>query len=130
MYSSTFRVCPPLRTDKPAPVNLYDEAAKVVACVEVNYVVSASSKTHFSSVPVVIQESDEDFESAVTACKYLNISLHQSQIVSSPGFVIVKKEENALSVISHDVTGQTIRAVKSRRPLLTHLQARNCERWW
>jgi len=39
LYSSTFRLCPAQRTDSLAPVNLYDEATKVVASTGVNYVV-------------------------------------------------------------------------------------------
>jgi len=39
LYSSTFRLCPAQKTDSLAPVNLYDEATKVVATTAVNYVV-------------------------------------------------------------------------------------------
>ena len=39
IYASTFRASPSLRTDKLAPVHLYDESVKVIAQVEVDYVV-------------------------------------------------------------------------------------------
>ena len=40
IYASSFRTCPSLRTDQLAPVHLYDESVKVIALVEVDYVVS------------------------------------------------------------------------------------------
>lgn len=106
IYSSQFRVCPPLRSDALAPVNLYDEASKVVSSVQVDYVISLCAGSQFVSVPVIIGASPDDVKIACNACKYLNISLHQSQIVSSPGFVVLNQEADGLSVISHNADGE------------------------
>lgn len=44
---------------------------------------------------------------ASKAAKYLNISLHQSQLVISPGFVIVRQESGVISVTSFSVDGKS-----------------------
>ena len=79
---------------------MYDEAGKPIASVEVEYVVSVCISGHFHSVPVVFVSEERDAEKGAAACRYLNTSLHQSQVVTSPGFVAIQPTGTSVDVVS------------------------------
>ena len=61
----------------------------------------------------MIHSEDADHAEAIRACHFLNVSLHQSQMVSSPGFVAVKYNGSSISVSSYSDDGESGDQIKT-----------------
>ena len=59
-------------------------------------------------VPVVISDGKEIPGDAIRATQFLNISLHQSQVVTSPGFVVVYHSRDSIEVASYSSDGNVL----------------------
>ena len=94
---------------------MYDEASKMIASIDVAYVASLCIAGHFHSVPIVFSAAPNGTEIGTTACTYLNTSLHQSQVVTSPGFVMVEHARTSMNVISFGTDGKFLSYRAHRR---------------
>jgi len=67
-----------------------------------------ASTIYTVQVPVVISDGKEVPGDAIKAAQFLNISLHQSQVVTSPGFVVVYHNKESIEVASYGGDGNVL----------------------